>query len=686
MTTMLGSQRVGWRRWLVHGLLMSGVMVMTVNCFPGQDGALDFAAFEMRSFNDCDELEAHLKERAAQKAELQSVASIAGRSWSPAGFADNTPGDTSATNNQERGVDEADVFKVDERYAYALHGGKLVIAEAEGSGSGERFQIASARVVSQTPIQGQAFEMHLAGDKVLVMARTEREEIEEHFQATAVSRDKDVPVFKAMLFDVSNRAEPKVLRELLLEGDHLASRRIGDKVHLVTQAMLGGPAPSEAPSGGERWLTGRYNAIRVASIDSWLPSFYDVRYQNGQTETDVERCSCRDTWQSPSAEGDDLIVIYTVDLSDAEKAVGTSAIIGEGGHVYASTSHLVVGFPNEGSAKPRRVATPDDEDPFGDDPFGDDPFNDDAFAEEGPVDGKITHLHQFDIGSGGKIDYSGSGEVEGWILNQFSMSEHNNVLRVATMTGDIGASNARSHIFTLKTTRKQSESYLSSPSNAGSPDVYLKVLGELRNIAPDEDLYSTRFRGNTAYLITFRETDPLWTIDLSDPSEPRVLGELMVPGYSTYIHPISDDRLLAVGRGGWQDDEGLKLSLFDVSRLSAPSVVEEHVFGDQSTQSEALEEHRAFNYMESYGVLAIPVEQRNASNLQLWRVKRNTGFNLLGVVDHRSMAQGGDWTVRRSLLSGHYLWALSEAGLSITDMDSMEDVAFLDLPDGQIED
>jgi hypothetical protein len=677
-----GSQKAKWSKVVKHGVVLGGVVLGTMNCLPGQDGALDFAAFEMRSFDDCDELEAHLKDRASQKAQLQSVAAISGSAWSPAGFSDNTPGDTSATNNQEQGVDEADVFKVDDRYAYALHGGKLVIAGAEGEGSGERFQIANGRVLSQTPIQGQPFEMHLAGDKVMILARTERTELEERFQSAAVARDKDVPVFKAALYDVSDRTSPKLLREVLLEGQHLASRRIDNKVHIVTQAMLGGPALDEAPAGGERWLTARRNSIRAARIDSWLPSYYDVKYQGGQASTDVERCSCRDTWQSPSADGDDLLAVYTLDLADAEKSVTTSAVIGEGGHVYASTKQLVVGFPDQGKKAPQRVQTPDDfeDDPFADDPFGD---NEDAFAEDFADDGKITYLHQFNIRTDGKIAYGGSGQVDGWILNQFSISEHEGILRVATMNGEIGAGDARSNVFTLKSTRKASQSYQSDEGASGS---FLKVIGELRNIAPNEDLYSTRFRGDIAYLITFRETDPLWTIDLSDPTEPRVLGELMVPGYSTYIHPISDSRILAVGRGGWQDDNGVKLSLFDVGRLSAPSVVDEHVIGDQSTTSEALEEHRAFNYMSKYGILALPIQQGGNANLQLWRVRTNASFVLEGVLDHGSMAQRGNSVVRRSLLSGRYLWALSEAGLSITDMESLDTVARIDLEDGDIED
>ncbi len=657
--------RRNWRHTLGHFLILAGVTTLTINCFPGADGALDFNAFEMRSFDDCNALESHLKERASQKASAQSVAAISGSVWRPAGFEQNTPGDTSATNNQERGVDEADVFKVDDRFAYALHGGNLVIAQAEGQGSGERFQVSDGHLVSETPIEGEAFEMHLSGDRVMIIARTQRREIEERFQARPISRSADKPVFKAVLYDVSDRSKPTLLREVILEGEHLSSRRINSKIYIVSKALLGGPEPEATPSGGERWLTARRNNIRSASLDAWLPSVYDIKYDGTEAKTDVQRCSCKSTFQSPSATGDDLIAIYTLDIQDGNKSITTSAVIGEGGHVYASTDTLVVAFPGEDARRARRIET--DEDEF------DDSFN------ESPDSEQVTHLHQFEINNG-KIAYEGSGQVDGWILNQFSLSEYNNVLRVATMTGERGQSNARSHVFTLKSERKSFESY----STKNTIKNYLSILGEVRDIAPDEDLYAAHFQGEIGYLITFRETDPLWTIDLSDPKNPEVLGELMVPGYSTYIHPISNNRLLAVGRGGWVEDEGIKLSLFDVSRLSAPTDLHEHVVGDQNTMSEALTEHRAFNYMPDYKTLALPIKQTTNDSLQLYRVE-NSRFIFQGTVNHRNMAEAGNWTVRRSLLSGKYLWALSEAGISITNMDNQNTVAEIDLRDGKVQ-
>jgi hypothetical protein len=649
-----------WKRTAGWGALAGAMLLSGAGCLSGAfEGLAGADAWELSRYESCEDLEVNLKERSSRISELQSFAAVTGNAWSPAGFDASTPGADSATNNQERGVDEADIFKVDERFAYALHGGNLVIAEATGEGSGESFQAQAGRLLSETPIDGTPFAMHLSGDRAMVLARSSRSEIKEHFLVGAVDRDESVPVFKVILFDISDRARPALLREVLLEGSHVASRRIGGTVHVAVRADLSGLTTNDA-DGKESWLESRLSSIKGATVDAWMPTYYDVKYgAAGQKDAKAARCSCRDTWQSPAASGDDLLTIYSFNIKDGDSTIANTSVVGDGGHLYASVDKIVVAFAGQ------RTPTPTDED-----------SPDQSFS----TTDQATYLHQFDV-VGEKVEYEASGQVDGWILNQFSMSEYEGVLRVATMTGTRGLFDGASHVFTLRPSSKARESF----SVGGQQPTFLKIIGEARDIGVAEDLYAARFQGNRGYLITFQQTDPLWVVDLTKPESPRVLGELFVPGYSTYIHPLEGSRLLAVGRAGWEESEGIKLSLFDVRDGGSPSVIEERAVGDSTSTSEALDDHRAFNYMTEDKLLAIPMSHVRADSLQLYEVNSG-GFDFRGHVDHETLAETGSPTVRRSLKSGRYLWSLSEAGIVITDLDTLDEVGAVDLKDGVIVD
>ncbi len=619
----------GWR------LVAAAGMVTAAACFPGADLGLDFDQGELAQHKNCDELRSSLQARALSEAEAVSYLAITGGTVSRPGFTASEPGDTSPTNNQERGVDEADFFKYDGGAVYALHGGNLVIADESG-------------VLSSTPLPG-AYEMHVDGARALVMAHSSRAAVKEHF-AAAPERDADLPVVLATLFDISDRTAPTVVRELLFEGEVLGTRRVGDDIYLVTKALLGGPQEAAEPSGDEHWLATRKRAVESAGIDTWMPSFYD------KTQNKVERCSCSDAYLSGAAKGDDAVTVYGLSLSggSADK-VETTTIFGDGAQLYASTKSLVVALPAEETVG--------------------ESFQGET-SESGPA--QVTWLHRFALNKG-EARYRASGRVKGWILNQFSLSEHEGYLRVATMTGTKGASDAASHVYVLDQRSKDKELFTAGGEQAS----FLKEVGRLTDIGVGEDLYAARFQGDVGYLVTFRETDPLWTIDLSDPENPELLGELMVPGYSTYLHPIEGGHLLAVGRGG-RGDNGVKLSLFDVRDLTRPSAVEEEVVGGDGATSDALGDHRAFNWMESHRRLAIPFRNGAVDGLNIYKVTTNDGFRFQGRVDHADMSTSGRPSIRRSLTAGDKLWALSSAGITVTDVNTVETLVAIDLTDGAL--
>ena len=192
------------------------------------------------------------------------------------------------------------------------------------------------------------------------------------------------------------------------------------------------------------------------------------------------------------------------------------------------------------------------------------------------------------------LSYDGRGFVEGSMLNQFSMSEKDNYLRVATTSGwswwDGGA--ISNSVYTLKTV-----------------DEKLVVDGELTGLGKEgESIRAVRFMGDRGYVVTFKQTDPLYTLDMSDPKEPKVVGELSIPGFSTYLHPIDDNRILSIGRDADENGAslGLQFQLFDISDLSNPILADKIQIGDRYTYSEAEYNHKALSYRASDLMFAIP--------------------------------------------------------------------------------
>ena len=207
-------------------------------------------------------------------------------------------------------------------------------------------------------------------------------------------------------------------------------------------------------------------------------------------------------------------------------------------------------------------------------------------------DWQVSAIHRFHIGAEGKkAMYESTGVVPGSILNQFSMGEHDGHLRVATTRNMWDSGTIENAVTVLNAVMDQ--------------------VGQIEGIAPGERIYSARFIDDKGYVVTFEQIDPLFTLDLSDPTNPTIVGELKIPGFSTYIHPVGDGHLLTIGEetedmGDWVQTIGMKLEIFDVSDLANPQSTHKFVF-ESGYYSEALYEHKAFNFHADLGLLAIPV-------------------------------------------------------------------------------
>lgn len=298
-----------------------------------------------------------------------------------------------------------------------------------------------------------------------------------------------------------------------------------------------------------------------------------------------------------------------------------------------------------------------------------------------------TAIHRIQI-EDGQITYAASGEVPGMVLNQFSMDEYEGHIRVATTThGETSLNN----VYTL--------------------DMELNIVGRLENLAEGEIIYSARFMGERGYVVTFRTVDPLFVIDLSDPSNPTVLGELKITGYSGYLHPYDENHLIGIGREAEEAEDGdfawfrgVKISLFDVRDFNNPQLVDDYEIGDRGTESPVLWDHKAFLFDRSRNLMVIPVSVAEiyeadypdgipswAYGRPVWQgayvfhVSPDAGIVLQGRITHVDDAadlkddyyyysQWSLFAVKRSLYIGEVLYTISDAMIR---MNSLEDLAYI---------
>lgn len=699
------------QRLLRRAPLMALACMTLSSCVPLEQLSFDASQPEMVAFGSCNELQQFLRNQAYTKALFMQGAQRQGMVYNPLGYSSLTSGigsvDTntgepvvidepranvpfSETNNQEEGVDEADIFKVDATHAFALHGQKLVIIEAlgtpreptPGSPGGGILQIDGAVEVASIDIEGSPIEMFLIDNRVVVITRTNHGTLKGTLGEKAPSRPDSTLVVKAIVVDVTDRKNPVKEREVAFEGNYLSSRRIGNQVYVVARGMLEGPRFSSPLSTEATWLIERQLALSNASLDSWIPYTYNTNLRNG--ETTVASANCQSTYASRATNGDDALGVYSFDVSRPDSELKSTTILGDGAVVYASTESILVALTNftqmqyGGTEPPSSSPTgPSLFDGLGIDlGWGTPSSTPSSAADTTRPDRELTFIHRFELGDEGTVRYHATGTVEGWILNQFSLSEYRGYVRVATVVDPEGFA-TDSRVTVLQARDKGG--LLQAPQ--GAQPQFLDVVGMVDGIGRNQDLYATRFVGDRGYLVTFRQTDPLWIVDLKDPTRPELRGRLEVPGYSTYLHPVGENHLLAVGRGqfGFGEPSGVKLSIFDVSNPSSPRAVDERNYdGD----SEALTEHHAFRYIEDLNTLMLPMTGSGSARMQTWSVDLSRGYTERGAIRHDSVATNDRARqVRRAYRIGDYVYTYSSGGVVISRLADLEPVATVDLPD-----
>jgi hypothetical protein len=606
------------------------------------------------------------------------------------------PASYSTTNTQVAGVDEADFMKNDGTRIFVLSGQTLFAATS--------WPPQDLAVAGKLRIEGWPSEMFLDGDQLAVFSSIwtlppggamgpGSSPVGGGMAPLPIVCGLDgagcffgFSTTKITVVDVSTLSTPKVVSEIYLPGASAGARRVGSSVRLVLTDRVRWPAgltwwPAWDPTlYQDRALLGAAIAaledkneaiIRATPIQSWFPD--GQRKLADGTTVDVSY-QCGDFFLPNASEQLGLVTIATLDLAHLDQGVSRASIVGDAGLLYATASHLYIASEHWWWTQ---LAGQRD----------------------------FTYLHEFDISDPAKATYLGSGGVEGHIGDQFAMDEQDGSLRVATTTVTYQADPKTPNSFVFDTSNQLT--VLSQPT-AGSG---LTVVGQLAPLEDGERLMSTRFVGKAGYVVTFRNFDPLVTIDLTDPAHPKKVAELTLPGFSTYLQPIDAGHLLAIGEdlpldaGGHPDfsKRAVDLSLFDVTDLSNPRRTAQALVGTASAYSEALWDHRAFNWYQpdpsqpGKGLLAIPFSdwipftagqpwwQGFVSDVRVFSVDLSQGIAPLGALtmsDIYIQEGSGDWTwfyrpwVRRSVMitdtSGNtYVYAVSDAGLRDAALGSL---------------
>ncbi len=734
-------------------LLLVGSGCGSVSSGTGSDGTVGTSKAALRRMQSCEELTQALRDDALSKmnqridAQIRAVragyvtygtlgiaedsagrgvaVAMTGAGTKAAAQAPNAQATDSAstatpahseTETQVKGVDEADIVKADGTRLYVLHGQKFLIVDA--------WPASALALENGVDIEGEPTEMFVANGKAVVFSTadgapiyaaagvTPRSTYSDGYATRVYTGVADVgyssggaissayPLTKVTVLNLDG-GQASVARELYFEGSYLSSRRVDHNVRLVLEGGAHGPvldyssAYSSSPSQGtstdqqvaawEEVRAKNQAAIQATSYEDWVAAGFEKTAGGMQTAP----AGCGDYYVPTTGSTEfGMTQIVAFDLAAPSQPARSVSIVGAAQTVYGNASSMVLAG---------RAYT----DPWVWQQYYALQRGASAAADAGASQTlNYTYLHLFDVTSdAGQPTYLASGKVPGDVKDQFGLDEKAGQVRVTTTeqrTGTLpdGRQNEVSHVYVLQ-----------------NREHTLSVVGDAGEIAPGEQLYATRYVGDKAYVVTWHVTDPLFVIDLADPIHPKVLGQLQIPGFSEYMHPLDDTHLLTIGREtddtGHQHTDGgywygIAIQVFDVTDPLKPTLAWKYVYdGGEYATSEATQNHKAFTYFDDRKLLAFPyVRQAGwgasastgpSSTLEIFRVDVPSGIQKIGSVDHSSLLPyangmygycGGyyDGAIRRGVFFENFVYSISYGGIMANDVaDLSKTVATLKL-------
>jgi len=511
-------------------------------------------------------------------------------------------GDYSTTNVQVKGVDEADIVKTDGEYIYYIAGNQLNIIKADG---------AATKLISSTSLSdeenwwGYNSEMFVLGTRLMVITQSYKLVwINDKSGSYQNSQEQT----SAIIYDISNPSAPKQIVSLGQSGYYVSSRMVGDFVYLVTSQYV-------------------YNAIKETPI-TYIPS----------TSIDTESTLLQptDLYIGGSPQNAAYSVIGAINLRIGANFDSAKAVFGGTSELYANADHMLLAFSRY-SEETMPIA-PDK-----------DGKNVQITRGASATDLVLLGLNE------GQITKLASGTVPGSLLNQFSMDEYKGVFRVVTTLN--------SWEQRVYTDGVDTYEYDNANSNAlYTLDKDLAILGKIENLAKDEFVKSVRFDGDIGYFVTFRQVDPLFAVDLTNPAAPRVLDALKIPGFSEYLHVFRDNLLLGIGYNADENTgrmQGVKLSMFDTSNKT--NIVEKTTESVDANWTVVGSNHKAILVDGEKNLIAFPAD----SSYYIYRYTTDKGFELAAKVT--MTADLSSWNLR-GLFIGDYFYVLGDSGITVISL------------------
>lgn len=558
--------------------------------------------------------------------------------------------DFSNTNVQVEGVDEPDMVKTDGERIVLISEGSLIVVDVTGDQPRETGRLRLANLAVQS--------LFLSGDTALLFGSSWLSHPVPFLEGD-VAEFAPVPQSPTVqLIEVDISSEPEIVRTMSIDGSFISGRMMGDTVRLV---MTSGPVGFEwsYPSGSglraeREAIEENREIIRDSTKENWIP-YYLITNSDGEVIDEGILFDCDRARHPEEFSGLNMLSVMTIDLGAGLDVVDATGVLATGSTVYSSPDNLYVATQGWQAWQWARSETRDDR-----------------------PESVTTEIHKFDISDATATEYLATGQVEGFLLNQFSMDEHEGLLRVASTTSP----NWWGSGF-------ESESMVTVLHDVNGE---LVRVGRVDGLGETEQIYSVRFMGDVGYVVTFRQTDPLYTLDLSDPTDPRVVGELKILGYSAYLHPLDGELLMGVGQDATEQGrvQGTQVSVFDVSDPANPDRVDTYTLSEGSN-SQVEYDHHAFLYWDPERLAVIPVQQ--------WRWDREGEEAFFGAVGLRVSESGDlaevervihpggtgeknwDWRaqISRSVVIGDSVYTISAKGIMKSDIDTLQETAWLDL-------
>lgn len=582
-------------------------------------------------------------------------------------------GDFSQTNVQVVGVDEADIVKTDGQYIYLVTQNRFLIIDAVPADN--------MRILTNSSVEGRITGLFINQNRLIIFEEKSiflgqprimeggqavggdvgvetvnvNEESEDEKPAeTPIEEPVDisipeeplppvgdkmftpyVPGFKIKVFDTSDKSNPMLVRKVSMNGTYINSRMIDNWVYVI------------AGQSAVYWIQEGFDVV--------LPA---IEVDGEIAEVPANMIHYTDNGDVSSA----YTIIVAINIQDETQEPQLDVLLtGFASTIYVSQHNIYVILPDGN-----------------------------WWSNTG-----LTVIHRIAIDQG-TIEIMATGTVPGRVLNQYSVDEYENYLRIATTTSQFEREGAESN------------------NNIYVLNQNLETVGTLEELAPGEQIFSARFMGAKAYLVTFRNVDPLFVIDLSVPSNPHVLGKLKIPGYSNYLHPFDENHIIGIGkdavqskRGDFALYQGIKISLFNIADVNNPIEVSTFYIGDRGTESSVLYDPHALLFDERTGLMVIPILEAIISpekfpegvepetygeyvfqGVYALTIDTENGITLKGTLTHIDnqdiFLKSGYYLysqseILRSIYIGDTLYTISAAQISANDINTLEEIATISL-------